>query len=51
MAPQKWGLVIAVDEAQLAITNILPKRFISPKSIAENRQFLTQKGGLIENNL
>ncbi|KAF9405099.1 hypothetical protein BGZ76_006689, partial [Entomortierella beljakovae] len=51
MAPQKRGLLIAVDEAQLAITNILPKRFISPKAMAEKRQFLTQKGRLIENYL
>ncbi|KAF9406501.1 hypothetical protein BGZ76_006319, partial [Entomortierella beljakovae] len=51
MAPQKRGLVIAVDEAQHAISSILPKRFISPMALAKKRQFLAQKGGLIEHYL
>ncbi|KAF9432439.1 hypothetical protein BGZ76_010814 [Entomortierella beljakovae] len=51
IAPQKRGLVIAVDEAQLAITNILPRRSISPKTFVEKHKISSNMGGLIANHL
>jgi hypothetical protein len=40
LLPRQLGVVIALDEAQVAANNILPDKLISPSALAKNRNIL-----------
>ena len=48
LRPRNLGVVIALDEAQVAANDILPGKLISPSALAKNRKVLFDEKGQIQ---